>query len=130
MGDNSGNGEWEFCVQAETAHGETLAVVGDCQELGQWKLQNALDLKCGNEGYDTIYLLFVHLITVFYQFRNIWRATVRLPRGKPINYRYLVCVLVPSDGEQVMETVRVIRRWETHPQPRKITQQGTIFLLI
>jgi Starch binding domain len=50
MGDNSGSGDWQFCVQAEVAPGETLAVVGDCAELGQWRLQKAFDLQCGNEG--------------------------------------------------------------------------------
>lgn len=56
--------------------------------------------------------------------RNIWRGNVRLPRGKTITYRYMVCILVPSDGEQLMEMVRVVKRWETHPQSRRITQQG------
>lgn len=50
MGDNSGYGEWQFCVQAEVSPGETLAVVGDCAELGQWRLHKAFDLQCGNEG--------------------------------------------------------------------------------
>jgi hypothetical protein len=50
MGDNSGSGDWQFCVQAEVAPGETLAVVGDCAELGQWRLRKAFDLQCGNEG--------------------------------------------------------------------------------
>jgi hypothetical protein len=31
---------------------------------------------------------------------------------------------VPSDGEQLMENIRVVKRWETHPQSRRITQQG------
>ncbi|XP_059475677.1 glycerophosphocholine phosphodiesterase GPCPD1-like isoform X2 [Neocloeon triangulifer] len=106
MGDNSGIGEWQFCVRAVTEPGETLAVIGECPQLGQWKLQGALDLQCGHEG-------------------NVWRGTARLPRGKSIAYRYLVCVLVPSDGERLMEMVRVVKRWETHPQPRVITQQDS-----
>ncbi|CAB3361909.1 Hypothetical predicted protein [Cloeon dipterum] len=104
MGDDSSSGEWQFCVRAVTAPGETLAVVGDCPQLGQWKLQGALDLHCGSEG-------------------NVWRGSTRLPRGQTINYRYMVCVLVPPDGERIMEEIRVVKKWETHPQPRYISQK-------
>jgi Starch binding domain len=125
MGDNSGYGDWQFCVQAEVSPGETLAVVGDCAELGQWRLQKAFDLQCGNEGSEipSPLLRAMWPLTIL-ACRNIWRGNVRLPRGKTITYRYLVCVLVPSDGEQLMEMVRVVKRWETHPQSRRITQQG------
>jgi len=125
MGDNSGTGEWQFCVLADTAPGETLAVVGDCAELGLWNLQKAVDLQCGHEGSELPRFLTAPSLFLFVSAsRNVWRVTIRLPRGKSITYRYLVCVLVPSDGEQLMEMARVVKRWETHPQPRKISQQG------
>lgn len=64
------------------------------------------------------------LLIYFLHIRDIWRGTARLPQGTPVHYRYFVCVTIPADGERLEETARVVKRWETHPDPRAILPKG------
>ena len=57
-----------------------------------------------------------------YLFRNLWTATVSIPDGVEVSYRYCVCIFVTPDDHESAKPV--VRRWETSLNPRKITCHG------
>lgn len=93
-----------FRVKAETNPGETVCITGDCDGLGNWKVDRVLPLKAVNDGKNSA---------------EIWTGTAIVPAFT--SYRYVICVLL----EQIHSQRQVIvRRWETNLHPRKISIQA------
>ncbi|GIY81252.1 hypothetical protein CDAR_430131 [Caerostris darwini] len=83
-------------VRAETAVGETVFVSGNTPELGEWKVNQAIQLsKVHPEG-------------------NLWQALISIPANQNILYRYLICTVVDNDGK----LENIVRYWESHVRPR------------
>jgi cyclomaltodextrin glucanotransferase len=82
---------------APTQPGETLAVIGDCPELGAWDLRGARVLECVN--------------------RNTWFGELAFEEstGKPVAYKY---VIFSSEKDAApRRELRIVRR-------RSIAEQG------
>ncbi|KAG8232830.1 hypothetical protein J437_LFUL013370, partial [Ladona fulva] len=98
--------DWKFRVRCNTGPGETVCVVGNCEELGGWKSRNAVMLtKEISSGEDD----------------NIWSCVVSIPL-EDVEYRYLVCVIVEPNSDAI-ERLSVVRLWETSLLPRVILQK-------
>ncbi|XP_016945685.2 glycerophosphocholine phosphodiesterase GPCPD1 isoform X1 [Drosophila suzukii] len=103
FGDITTNRLWTFRVlmNQELAANEQLAIVGNCEALGNWKHSGAALLSKDDEDDED---------------SNLWTGEVYIPRHCDTEYRYMVCALDPS-AEQLM-----VRRWETQLQPRVIKE--------
>ena len=56
--------------------------------------------------------------------------TLDLPEGIEIKFRYVVCCLIDSVGEDGNEAKKVVvRRWETSLRPRKIACHGNFIFI-
>ncbi|NWW02394.1 GPCP1 phosphodiesterase, partial [Oreocharis arfaki] len=83
--------------------GEVFAICGSCSALGNWNPQVAVVLQ----AEDVTFL-------------KTWKATVELPRGVPVQYRYFKgYFLEPKTIDGPCEVI--VHTWETHLQPRSIT---------
>jgi len=100
FGDITTNRLWTFRVlmNQELAANEQLAIVGNCEALGNWKHSGAALLSKDDEDDED---------------SNLWTGEVYIPRHCDTEYRYMVCALDPS-AEQLM-----VRRWETQLQVYK-----------
>ena len=59
-----------------------------------------------------------------------WTVTLDLPEGIEIKFRYVVCCLIDSIGEDGNEAKKVVvRRWETSLRPRKIGCHGNCIFM-
>ena len=63
---------------APTSPGETVAIIGDCPELGDWDIREALPLECIN--------------------RNTWFGEIGFSKscGKPIAYKFVILSAMPD----------------------------------
>ncbi|SPP79069.1 glycerophosphocholine phosphodiesterase GPCPD1 [Drosophila guanche] len=97
FGDITTNRLWTFRVlmHEDLAPSEHLAVVGNCEALGNWKPAAAA------------------LMT---QEDNVWSVEVYIPRHCATEYRYMVCAVEPSSEQPL------VRRWETQFQARAIEE--------
>ncbi|XP_054831794.1 glycerophosphocholine phosphodiesterase GPCPD1 isoform X2 [Eublepharis macularius] len=93
-----------FEVRGEAPPGVVFAICGNCKFLGRWDPQCAVILKPEDEAGDVL----------------LWKATVNLPKGDDIVYRYFQGTFLqpqtPGGPCQV-----IIHKWETHLHPRSIT---------
>lgn len=86
---------WLFRVRIpDLKKDETVCVVGDLRELGQWTPEKCIPLQ--EEDQDT------------------WSGIIEIPDKRKVEYRYCVCVIIES-GIQV-----IVRSWETNLRPRFI----------
>uniref|UniRef100_A0A1B0BC83 GP-PDE domain-containing protein n=1 Tax=Glossina palpalis gambiensis TaxID=67801 RepID=A0A1B0BC83_9MUSC len=92
---------WKFRVlmNHDMIANERLALVGNCESLGNWQLNDSV-LMSKDEDEDS----------------NVWSVLVQIPRERNTEYRYLVCAVDPDVGKPI------VRRWETHLQPRQILE--------
>jgi cyclomaltodextrin glucanotransferase len=76
--------------RAPTQPGETLALIGDCPELGEWDLSRAVPLECVN--------------------RNTWFAEVAFNQsaGQSIAYKYVIFPVDPNQAPH--REMRITRR--------------------
>ncbi|CAL9692072.1 unnamed protein product [Knipowitschia caucasica] len=86
-------------VRGDTSTGEVIAVVGSCDALGGWSHQKAITLH-PSEG-DT----------------GTWTATVHVPKGAVLNYRYFKAFFLESKSAGGPCQV-IVNVWETHLHPR------------
>ncbi|XP_020800799.1 glycerophosphocholine phosphodiesterase GPCPD1 isoform X1 [Drosophila serrata] len=108
FGDITTNRLWTFRVlmNQDMAPNERLAVVGNCEALGNWQHSGATLLsKHNNEEQDE-------------NESNLWTGEVYVPRHCDTEYRYFVCAVDPISAEQPL----LVRRWETQLQPRIIRE--------
>uniref|UniRef100_A0A673J7Z9 Glycerophosphocholine phosphodiesterase GPCPD1-like n=1 Tax=Sinocyclocheilus rhinocerous TaxID=307959 RepID=A0A673J7Z9_9TELE len=82
--------------------GEVIAVVGSCESLGCWCHQKAVTLQPAEED------------------GTLWRATVEVPRGGEIKYRYFKGFFLESKNAGGPCQV-IVSRWETHQLPRSLS---------
>lgn len=94
--------EITFSVELNTNDGETVCLVGDCPELGSWQPRNAVRMIKVAENNDG----------------EIWQVSVKLHNRSSVHYRYFVCVILEHSAECIQSEV-IVRRWETHLEPRK-----------
>ncbi|KFV87466.1 Glycerophosphocholine phosphodiesterase GPCPD1, partial [Struthio camelus australis] len=79
--------------------GEVFAICGSCNALGNWNPQVAVVLQ---------------------NVDGVWKTTVKLPRGVPVQYRYFKgYFLKPKTIGGPCQVI--VHTWETHLQPRSIT---------
>ncbi|XP_053699693.1 glycerophosphocholine phosphodiesterase GPCPD1 [Synchiropus splendidus] len=92
-------------VRGETLPGEVIAVVGSCEALGIWSHQKAVVLQpC--------------------DIANTWTATVSVPKGVIIKYRYFKGFFLESKSAGGPCQV-IVKMWETHHQPRTMSPTAT-----
>nr|XP_056712233.1 glycerophosphocholine phosphodiesterase GPCPD1 [Euleptes europaea] len=100
-----------FGVRGESPPGVVFALCGSCKSLGNWDPQCAIILQPEDEAGDAL----------------LWKATVDLPRGDDIEYRYFQgTFLQPQTTDGPCQVI--IHKWETHLQPRSITPLEDISL--
>ncbi|KAF7239878.1 Glycerophosphocholine phosphodiesterase GPCPD1 [Varanus komodoensis] len=93
-----------FEMRGISPPGEVFAICGSCNALGNWNPQCAVILQPEDEAGDVL----------------LWKATVDLPRGKDIDYRYFQgTFLEPQTVDGPCQVI--IHKWETHLPPRSIT---------
>ncbi|XP_022050368.2 glycerophosphocholine phosphodiesterase GPCPD1 isoform X1 [Acanthochromis polyacanthus] len=91
-----------LAVRGETSPGEVIAVVGSCEELGNWSHQKAVTLQpVGDDGCT-------------------WTATVTVPKGVVAKYRYFKGFFLESKSAGGPCQV-IVNMWETHHQPRTMS---------
>ncbi|XP_010221559.1 PREDICTED: glycerophosphocholine phosphodiesterase GPCPD1 [Tinamus guttatus] len=88
-----------FEVRGPSVTGEVFAICGNCNALGNWNPQVAVILQ---------------------NVDGVWKTTVKLPRGVPVQYRYFKgYFLKPKTIGGPCQVI--VHTWETHLQPRSIT---------
>ncbi|XP_060088798.1 glycerophosphocholine phosphodiesterase GPCPD1 isoform X2 [Heteronotia binoei] len=93
-----------FAVRGESPPGVVLAICGNCKALGNWDPQCAVILQPEDEAGDAL----------------VWKATVDLPKGDDIVYRYFRGIFLhPQKTDGPCQVI--IHKWETHLHPRSIT---------
>ncbi|XP_049962737.1 glycerophosphocholine phosphodiesterase GPCPD1-like [Schistocerca serialis cubense] len=100
--------QWNFRVKADTLPGESVCVVGNCEQLGNWKSSQAVQLTKVLDSGDGC----------------TWSGVVDIPL-QAVEYRYFICVVIEPDVAISHEKRVIIRRWETHWQPRIIPKNVT-----
>uniref|UniRef100_A0ACB8GEF2 Glycerophosphocholine phosphodiesterase gpcpd1 n=1 Tax=Sphaerodactylus townsendi TaxID=933632 RepID=A0ACB8GEF2_9SAUR len=91
--------------------GVVFAICGSCKSLGNWDPQCAVILHPEDEAADAL----------------LWEATIDLPRGDDIEYRYFQgTFLQPQTTDGPCQVI--VHKWETHLQPRSITPLEDISL--
>ncbi|XP_074065597.1 glycerophosphocholine phosphodiesterase GPCPD1 isoform X1 [Macrotis lagotis] len=93
-----------FELRGTPLPGEIFAICGDCDTLGNWNPQYCVVLKPEEKPSDNI----------------LWKTTITLNRGVPVQYRYFKGYVV--EPKTIGGPCQVIvHTWETHLQPRSIT---------
>ncbi|XP_074144018.1 glycerophosphocholine phosphodiesterase GPCPD1 isoform X2 [Sminthopsis crassicaudata] len=93
-----------FEIRGTPLPGEIFAICGDCDALGNWNPQYGVALKPEEKPNEGI----------------LWRTTVALSKGVPVQYRYFKGYFV--EPKTIGGPCQVIvHKWETHLQPRSIT---------
>nr|XP_018898262.1 PREDICTED: glycerophosphocholine phosphodiesterase GPCPD1 [Bemisia tabaci] len=93
---------WKFRVQADIPPGETMCVIGDCEQLGSWKIDDALVLTQEKSN------------------ENIWSGIGTIPLTE-VYYRFFSCILVEPDNLRHTSRKLIVRKWEADICPRKIS---------
>lgn len=89
--------DWLFRVRVpELKRGETVCVVGDVPELGEWNPDKSIPLEQEEDP-------------------EVWSKVINIPGAQKVQYRYCVCVIIES-GLQV-----IVHNWETNLEARQIT---------
>ncbi|XP_072296231.1 glycerophosphocholine phosphodiesterase GPCPD1 [Eucyclogobius newberryi] len=96
-----------LAVRGDTSAGEIIAVVGSCEALGNWSHQNAVTLQPLEDDVGT------------------WTATVHVPRGALLNYRYFKGFFLESKSPGGPRQV-IVNMWETHHHPRTISPTAAV----
>lgn len=92
--------KWLFRVRVpELKVGETVCVVGNVPELGEWNPDKCVPLDQEGES-------------------EVWSKIISIPDKQEVQYRYCVCVVIEA-GLQV-----IVRNWETNLDGRKIEGTG------
>ncbi|KAL4630526.1 glycerophosphocholine phosphodiesterase GPCPD1 [Arapaima gigas] len=87
-------------IRGFTSPGESIAVVGSCEAVGNWCSQKALTLHVEDDG-------------------TLWKRTVSIPRGVVLNYRYFKgFFLEPKNAGDPSQVI--VNKWETHQHPRAL----------
>lgn len=94
----STSGVIQFKVSVTVCDDETVCVVGNLNELGQWLPHRAVKLQKMSSNSD------------------IWSGEILLPDDGPVEYRYMVASFVTVGEEEKV----IVRRWETFIKPRTI----------
>ncbi|XP_048356112.1 glycerophosphocholine phosphodiesterase GPCPD1 [Sphaerodactylus townsendi] len=98
-------------LRGESPPGVVFAICGSCKSLGNWDPQCAVILHPEDEAADAL----------------LWEATIDLPRGDDIEYRYFQgTFLQPQTTDGPCQVI--VHKWETHLQPRSITPLEDISL--
>ncbi|XP_070532631.1 glycerophosphocholine phosphodiesterase GPCPD1-like isoform X2 [Ptychodera flava] len=84
--------------------GETVCIVGNCNELGMWSCDNVIAMTRQNNTSST------------------WTLEIWLPQGQTVKYRYAICKFheLPDNKRGV-----TVQQWEVHLKPRQFIPQGT-----
>lgn len=94
-----------FQVSVEkTNSGDTVFIVGDCPELGQWKpkLAKALRLVSQSAGLE------------------IWNDTIAIEGASVVKYRFFI----GSIDRSAVEEMVTVHKWESSPTPRSSALVG------
>lgn len=89
-----------FEVKGSSAAGEVFAICGSCSALGNWNPQAAVVLQPGDVTLE-----------------KTWKATVELPRGVPVQYRYFKGYFLEPRKMKLLstmgtlESVMVLKLW-------------------
>jgi len=95
--------EASLTVRCPTEAGESLAVSGSSDSLGKWRKAGLLHMVKG-EG-------------------DLWHTSISVDSDVEetvVSYRYCIVVILPSAFPSTGRKV-VVRRWESHLHPRKLT---------
>ncbi|KAK7872401.1 hypothetical protein R5R35_007014 [Gryllus longicercus] len=92
-----------FRVKAETIPGESVFVVGNCEELGNWMSSSAVRLSKDDDPESCL-----------------WSCCVKLPQNQDVEFRYFVGVYIEPEIANDGAKQIIVRRWETSIQPRNI----------
>lgn len=97
---------WQFRVRVPTLLRESVFVVGDCPELGNWCSGSAVELASETERDS--------------DGEVVWSAVVNVPNTCDVHFRYFVGISLEPDEERFTSKQIVVRRWETNLNPRLI----------
>ncbi|KAL5013098.1 hypothetical protein ScPMuIL_011649 [Solemya velum] len=125
--------EVTFQVKATPQPWESVFVVGDCDELGNWNPNNALTLQSGGTGANTRTPpnqasagcgtsegpLNKH------DRGEVWTRTICLKGSSDYHYRYFIGKMFDSDHEETEKHV-IVTEWETNLNPRKLSPKEFI----
>lgn len=94
---------WKFRVLAPGLNkAETVCITGDSEELGSWESSKVI-------------LLYREGTT------NYWSADINIPSETDVLFRYCTCIVVNTTTPVTV----VVRKWETHIDPRLIRTSQT-----
>lgn len=126
------------CTSEYARDWDDVMVVGDVPELSNWMPDNAVPMHRSIEdrlSFDCLFSVAQERLL----YREVWEASVEMPRYKQVQYRYFVCQYLDdareefSTGSRCIESVvikeqsqriffrrMVISRWETQRLPRTL----------
>ncbi|KAJ9595971.1 hypothetical protein L9F63_012864, partial [Diploptera punctata] len=99
---------WQFRVQVATLLRESVFVVGNCTELGNWSSCGAVELSSESEPDG----------------ETVWSAVVALPSKCEVQFRYFIGISLEPDDDKITTKQIVVRRWETNLTPRLISKHA------
>ncbi|XP_076872926.1 glycerophosphocholine phosphodiesterase GPCPD1 isoform X2 [Brachyhypopomus gauderio] len=91
-----------LAIRGTTSIGEVIAVVGDCETLGNWCHHKAVPLQAAEDD------------------GTLWKKTITVPRGLEVKYRYLKGFFLDTKNAGGPCQV-IVNKWETHQQPRSLS---------
>jgi len=100
--------ECNFRIMLNTELGESVGVVGNCPQLGDWHYQNGFMLTRKFGSGDN---------------NEVWHGTIRLPSNEEVQFRYFTCIVV--EGKFIEQKTLIVRRWESNVLPRTIVPGNT-----
>ncbi|XP_063972976.1 glycerophosphocholine phosphodiesterase GPCPD1-like isoform X1 [Diachasmimorpha longicaudata] len=130
--------DWLFRVQVSgLAKNEFVYVVGNLPELGAWNHNQAIQLhqetSGDSPGHSTAFEgnqsdeLFNEDGNSASELRfdeteegRIFSTKISLPTDAEVQFRYFIAVVCQSNGTKNSAKTLIIRKWETHMQPRNI----------
>lgn len=115
----------DFAVNCSTYSGETVAVTGDCNELGNWKYNLAFVLEKSSSTSTTNIIAKTNQQE---QTTELWTGRLLLPTNRKIKYRYFVCMILDNSNQLVengSQQLFIMRRWESNCLPRIIDHMKT-----
>ncbi|PSN43442.1 hypothetical protein C0J52_02644 [Blattella germanica] len=100
---------WKFRVRTSAILRESVFVLGNCPELGNWKSAGAVQLTSERDS-DA-------------EGESVWSGVVNITSKHDILFRYFVGILVEPEDENSSKHI-VVRRWETNLNPRIIKKSA------